>query len=106
MFFVEPPDINDVGNAGDVSPPIAALLLAASFPVPLQDRLDILNVLDGKVFAAAIEMRADPNTVHQDISVTQRVPAVAVTNPLVAALIAAMRWPGVTITYSITLAGR
>jgi hypothetical protein len=41
-----------------------------------------------------------------DSSVTQSVPAVAVTRPLVAALMAEIFWPGETVTYSIQLAGR
>ena len=51
-------------------------------------------------------MRPDQDAVHHDISVTQRVPAVAVTSPLVAALMAEMRWPGLTTTYWTVLAGR
>ena len=58
---------------------------------PLQDRLDILHMLDHKIPAIAVEMRPDEDTLHHEVSVTQRVPAVAVTRPLVAALIAEMR---------------
>src|SRR6202035_379485 len=103
VFFVEPPDVDDVGNARDVTTPIAGLFDAARRLVPLQDRLDILDVLDRKVSAIAVEMGPDQNAVHHDISVTHNVPAVAVTSPLVAALMAEMLWPGLTMTYSITL---
>lgn len=98
MFLVQPSDIDDVWNARDVTPPVAVLFVTARLPVPLQDRLDILDMLDRKILAVAVKVRPDQDAVHHDISVTHNVPAVAVTSPLVAALMAEIRWPGLTMT--------
>src|SRR6202034_3369611 len=89
-----------------VTPPIAPLLVAARFLVPFEDRRDILDLLDRQAFAITVEMRPDCQPAHYDSSAPHSVHAVAVTNPLVAALMAAMFWPGVTVTYSTALAGR
>src|SRR5438132_1481636 len=106
MFVVEPLHIDDVWDTCDVPSPIAVLFVAARFLVPRKDRFDVLQVLDNKVPAIAVEVRPNENLAHQDISVIHNVPAVAVTRPLVAALMAEMLWPGLTMTYSIRFAGR
>ncbi len=106
MLLIEPLDVNDVGNAGDVPPPVAALLVQTCLAIPFQNGRHVLDMLNRKLAAIAVEMRPDQDAVHHDISVTHRVPAVAVTRPLVAAFSAAMRCPGLTVTYSTVLGGR
>ena len=48
---------------------------ASRLPVPLEDRFDVLDLLDRKVLAIAVEMGPDHDAVHHDISVTHSVPA-------------------------------
>ena len=82
--------------------PIAALRLFAQRSIVFKDVLHVLPVLDCERLAIRVEVRADKDrrSAH-DSSVTESVPAVAVTIvPFVAASIAAMFCPGVTVTYS------
>src|SRR6185369_13009958 len=106
MFLVEPADVDHIRDARDVPPPVAVLLLAPRLTIPVQNRLNILNMLDCEVLAVGVKVDIDGEVRHQESSVTQSVPAVVVTRPLVAALRADIFWPGETVMTVSQFAGR
>jgi hypothetical protein len=52
-----------------MAPPIALLFVAAGFLVPIQNWFDVLDMLNGKVFAVGIEMKA--NVKHVDFPIVR-----------------------------------
>lgn len=56
VLFVEPLHIDHVGNARDVAPPIAVLFFPSRLAVPVQDWLDILDMLNREVLTVGVEM--------------------------------------------------
>jgi hypothetical protein len=82
------------------------LFLASRIAIPFKDWFYILNVLNREVLSVAVEMNLNGKVRHQESSVTQRVPAVAVTSPLVAAFNADIFWPGETVMIVSQFAGK
>jgi hypothetical protein len=62
VLLVQPPDVDHVRDFGDVPAPIALLLLGTKELVLLKDWLDVLDVLDSKVFARCCRAGVDVAT--------------------------------------------